>query len=230
MLALAFVIVGFGLAAFLVPEEVTQYPLPMGQVGGGVVTEMVAIEPMSELKFKNIVRQAYDYSCGSAALVTLLNSYLGMEVSEQAAMEGMLAHGEREKIIQRRGFSLLDMKRFVASMGVRAGGFRGDLNDLAGLDVPVIVPIDYGGFKHFVVFREIRDDKVFLADPSAGYIVLSTDEFAKHWDRNTLFMVYPREGESAIDKLALSDRELGVFDYDHLREDCHSKKHLRSCR
>ena len=28
------------------------------------------IEPLSEFKFRNIMRQTYDYSCGSAALTT----------------------------------------------------------------------------------------------------------------------------------------------------------------
>ena len=59
----------------------------------------------------------YDFSCGSGALVTVINSYLGLNVTEQAAMEGMMAHGEKEKIIERRGFSMLDMKRYVLTLG-----------------------------------------------------------------------------------------------------------------
>ena len=42
------------------------------------------------------------------------------------AMEGMLAHGEREKIIERRGFSLLDIKRYVESLGMRGRGGDGE--------------------------------------------------------------------------------------------------------
>ena len=98
----------------------------MAAVGGGVAPQPVTIRPYSEFKFENIVHQAYDYSCGSAALVTVINNYLGILVTEQQAMEGMLAHGEREKIIERRGFSLLDMKRYVASLGATGAGYRGD--------------------------------------------------------------------------------------------------------
>jgi predicted double-glycine peptidase len=191
----------------------------MAHIGGGIAPESAQIEPLSELKYRNIVKQAYDYSCGSAALVTLLNNYLGIQVTEQQAMEGMLAHGERDKILARRGFSLLDMKRYVLALGAGAAGFRGDISDLAQLEAPVIVPIDYAGYKHFVVLRGIRDGKAFLADPSAGHIVLSVDEFAEHWDGNTLFMVYAPEGGSTISKLALADRELGVFDQDRVRRD-----------
>lgn len=195
-----------------------QFELPQSIVGGSPITEPVRLEPHSELKFRNIVRQAFDYSCGSAALVTLLNSHLGLGVTEQQAMEGMLERGEKEKIIERRGFSLLDMKRYVASLGVEGAGFRAEVKDLRTLEHPAIVPIDYAGFKHFVVFRGVRDDLVYLADPSAGNIVISVHEFATLWDRNTLFLLYPPKNRPVLGKLALSDQELGVFDTDRIRD------------
>jgi len=218
--ALAFGIAGSGATARFEPADRPQgqYELPQSMVGGAPVTEPVQIEPHSQLKFRNIVRQAYDYSCGSAALVTLLNNYLGLEVNEQQAMEGMLERGEKEKIIERRGFSLLDMKRYVASLGVESAGFRAEVKDLMTLEHPAIVPIDYAGFKHFVVLRGIRDDLVYLADPSAGNIVLSVHEFATLWDRNTLFILYPPKNRPALQKLALTDQELGVFDMDRVRD------------
>lgn len=216
----AAVIGGFGITSQVPPEAqpVDQYELPMARVGGGAVSEPRQMKPYSEFKFKNIVRQAYDYSCGSAALVTVMNNYLGLDVTEQQAMEGMLAHGEREKIIARRGFSLLDMKRYLQTLGADAGGFRGEMSDLASLKQPAIVPIEYAGFKHFVVFRGIRDGRVFLADPSAGHIVFSTDEFAKLWETKTLFLLYPPKSQpTTLARLSLSDRELGVIDNDLIR-------------
>ena len=220
--ALAAAIGGFGVnsqhAAQPVPRE--QFELPMARVGGGTPPESVAMEPYSEFKFRHIVHQAYDYSCGSAALVTVMNNYLGLDVTEQQAMEGMLAHGERDKIIARRGFSLLDMKRYLVTLGADAAGFRGEMSDLAALKQPAVVPIDYAGFKHFVVFRGIRDDKVFIADPSVGHIVFSTKEFATLWDRNTLFLLYPPKNKpDTLSLLALTDRELGVIDGDLVRTD-----------
>jgi hypothetical protein len=91
------------------------------------------------------------------------------------------------------------------------------MNDLAQLKSPGIVPIDYAGFKHFVVFRGVRDGRVFLADPSAGHIVFSVEEFAKLWDRNTLFVLYPPKDKTTLARLSLSDRELGVIDGDLVR-------------
>lgn len=196
-----------------------EFELPMASVGGGVSPLPVTIKPYSEFKFENIVHQAYDYSCGSAALVTVINNYLGIKVTEQQAMEGMLEHGEKEKIIERRGFSLLDMKRYVASLGAKGAGFRAEMSDLETLTQPAIVPIDYAGFKHFVVFRGIRDGRVFIADPSAGHIVFSVEQFAKLWDRGTLFLLtLPESMGKPLTKLALTDRELGVIDNDSVRK------------
>ncbi|HEY0847250.1 MAG TPA: C39 family peptidase [Noviherbaspirillum sp.] len=218
--ALAFMVAGAGISSRFEPADRPQEKMELPQTlpGGGTVTQSLDVEPHVKLKFRNIVRQAFDYSCGSAALVTLLNYYVGIEVNEQQAMEGMLERGEKEKIVERRGFSLLDMKRYVASIGVESAGFRAEVKDLLTLEHPAIVPIDYAGFKHFVVLRGIRDGLVYLADPSAGNIVLNVDEFATLWDRNTLFILYPPKNRPPLEKLALTDQELGVFDMDRVRD------------
>lgn len=198
------------------PLDRFDMPTTMSVAAAGV--QNLAIEPFSELKYKNIVHQAYDYSCGSAALVTVLKYHLGIDVTEQQSMEGMMAFGEKDKIIERRGFSLLDMKRYLASIEVDSAGFHAEMADLLTLDQPGIVPIDYAGFKHFVVLRGVRGGLVFLADPAMGNITFSVDEFATLWDRNTLFLVYPQKGRAAAARLALSDNELGVTDMDRVYE------------
>jgi uncharacterized protein len=198
------------------PLDRFDIPTTMSVAATGV--QAVSIEPFSELKYKNIVHQAYDYSCGSAALVTILKYHLGIDVTEQQSMEGMMAFGEKDKIIERRGFSLLDMKRYLASLSVQSAGFRAEMADLLTLDQPGIVPIDYGGFKHFVVLRGVRGGLVFLADPAMGNISFPVDEFITLWDRNTLFLAYPPKDRPPVMKLALSDNELGVADMDRVRD------------
>jgi predicted double-glycine peptidase len=198
------------------PLDRFDIPTTMSVAATGV--QNVSMEPLSELKFKNIVHQAYDYSCGSAALVTILKYHLGIDVSEQQSMEGMMAFGEKDKIIERRGFSLLDMKRYLASIDVQGAGFRAEIADLLALDQPGIVPIDYAGFKHFVVLRGVRGGLVFLADPAMGNITFPIDEFATLWDRNTLFLAYPPKDRPPVARLALSDDELGVADMDRVRD------------
>ena len=197
-----------------------EYELNMATVNGGHSTEPVQVYPYQYYKYKHIVHQAFDYSCGSAALTTILQYHLGLNVTEKDAMEGMLEHGEKEKIIARRGFSLLDMKRYVATLGSDSGGFRATMEDLQKLGQPAIVPIDYAGFKHFVVVKGIRNDRVFIADPSAGNIAFSVGEFAKLWDKGTLFVIYPSKTRPAVQSsLALSDTDLGIISPDLIRQD-----------
>ena len=165
------------------------------------------VEPLVEQKYRNIVRQAYDYSCGSAALTTVLKYYLGRDLNERQVMEGLLHYGESERIVERRAFSMLDMKRLVTALGYPAGGFRATIEDLKELDHPAIVPIQHAGFKHFVVIRAIRDGRVFIADPAVGNFSFTLDQFAEKWDDNVLFIVFPGS-DKPFDSLELKEEDL----------------------
>ncbi len=171
----------------------------------------IRVEPLVEQKFRNIVRQAYDYSCGSAALTTVLNFYLGRSLGERQVMEGLLHYGESERIVERRAFSMLDMKRLVTALGYPAGGFRATIDDLMDLDHPAIVPINHAGFKHFVVIRTIREGRVFIADPSVGNISFTLAQFEEKWDDNVLFIVFPG-GDKPLDYLELKEEDLRYVD------------------
>lgn len=171
----------------------------------------VRVEPLVEQKFRNIVRQAYDYSCGSAALTTVLNFYLGRTLNERQVMEGLLHYGESERIVQRRAFSMLDMKRLVTALGYPSGGFKASIEDLIDLDHPAIVPIHHAGFKHFVVLRAIRDDRVYLADPAVGNISFTLAQFEEKWDDNVLFIVFPGS-DQPLDYLELKEEDLRFID------------------
>lgn len=165
------------------------------------------VEPVSAFKYKNVVRQAYDYSCGSAALTTLLDYYLGRNFQERHVMEGLLEFGEAEKIVERKGFSLLDMKRLVTALGHPAGGFKASIDDLVELEHPGIVPIEYAGFKHFVVLRDVVDNRVFIADPALGNMSFTIERFKEIWDRNVVFIIFPGDIKP-VDALAVKDEDL----------------------
>lgn len=173
--------------------------------------EEVRIKPALENQFRGIVRQAYDYSCGSAALTTLLNGYVGTKLTEQQTMEGLLRFGEYDRIVQRRSFSLLDMKRFVTALGYESGGFKGEFSDLIKQQQPVIVPISYAGFKHFVVYKAYKDGRVYVADPALGNISFDQERFKKIWENNTLFLINVPE-EQRTDLLALQDADMRHVD------------------
>jgi hypothetical protein len=171
----------------------------------------VEIEPFSIIKYRNIVRQAYDYSCGSAALTTVLQHYLGRNFQERQVMEGLLHYGENERIVSRRGFSMLDMKRLVSALGFPAGGFKAELQDLMDLDHPAIVPIEYSGFKHFVVVKEVKDGRVFIADPSKGNLTFTIERFEQAWPQKVLFVIFPGDAKP-VDGLELREEDLRYID------------------
>lgn len=171
----------------------------------------VNVKPLSQYIYRNVVHQAYDYSCGSAALTTVLNYYLGRDFREQQIMNGLLRYGEYDKIVQRRGFSLLDMKRLVTALGHPSGGYKGTFEDLMALDHPAIVPIKYAGFKHFVVVKKYKNHHVFVADPSLGNISFSEENFKSIWDNNVMFVIFPN-GFKPHSQLELADSDMRVVD------------------
>ena len=169
--------------------------------------EAVMIKPALEDQFRGIVRQAYDYSCGSAALTTILNGHAGLKLTEQQTMEGLLRYGEYERIVERRSFSLLDMKRFVTALGYESGGYKGEFSDLIKQEQPAIVPINYAGFKHFVVYKAYKDGRVYVADPALGNISFDQERFKQIWENNTLFLVnVPTEQQQNL--LALNEADM----------------------
>lgn len=180
-------------------------------VGDTLLLDRYRVEPLAKQKYRHLVRQAYDYSCGAASLTTILRYYLGVEANERQVMEALLQYGETERIVRRRAFSLLDMKRLMTAMGFPSGGFRAELSDLAALDHPAIVPIHYAGFEHFVVVRAIHDGRVFAADPAVGNISFTISRFQQVWADNVLFIVFPGE-EQPLDALALQEEDLRYID------------------
>ena len=169
------------------------------------------VTPLSVHKFRGVVRQAYDYSCGSAALTTLLNGTLGTNLTERQTMNGLLNYGERDRIIERRSFSLLDMKRFVSALGVPSGGFKATFEELSEIQKPVIVLISYGGFDHFVVYKGTKDGRVFVADPALGNISFMRERFIEVWDK-TLFMLEPDKEQASQNLLTIDDEDMRVVD------------------
>ncbi len=142
----------------------------------------VRVRSMVALRFKKVVRQGYDVSCGAASLATLLKYYYGKkEVSEKQLIGEIIKVGDREKI-KKYGFSLLELKRYAESRGYRSGGFKiKDVNKLAQLKVPAITMIRPRGYAHFVVLKGMSKGQIYYADPAFGNRSKPMEEFAKEW-------------------------------------------------
>jgi predicted double-glycine peptidase len=140
----------------------------------------VPITTFKEMHYRRVVHQKYDYSCGSAALATLLTYHYERPTLESTALKWMFAHGDQEKI-RKEGFSLLDMKRYLASIGLDGEGYRVTLDKVAQVGIPGIILVNVRGYSHFVVLKGIRGDKVLIGDPALGAKLMTREDVEKIW-------------------------------------------------
>lgn len=153
---------------------------------------LVPVRSVEEQRFAGIIRQRFDFSCGSAALATLLRHHYGDAVNEEKIFVGMWKDGDRAAI-RRVGFSLLDMKRYLAGRGLKADGFKVSLDQIAKTGVPGIALISTRNYRHFVVIKGIEGQQVLVGDPSTGLRTVPREEFQKSW--NGVFFVLNSEIE-----------------------------------
>ena len=146
----------------------------------GITDYQAPVRSMEDLKFAGVVRQRFDFSCGSAALATLLRLY-GDAHGESRAFRGMWAGGDQAQI-RRLGFSLLDMKRYLDKLGRSANGYKVTLEQVEKTGLPGIALIAPRGYRHFVVVLGVRNGEVLVGDPSLGLRVERAEEFKKNWN------------------------------------------------
>ncbi|MGY3266498.1 C39 family peptidase [Lysobacter sp. HA35] len=151
----------------------------------------VPVTSLKEARFRTTVRQQYDFSCGSAAAATLLTFQYGHPVSEAEVFQQMFSTGDPRRI-RKEGFSMLDMRRYLASQGFEADGFQLPLDKLAEEGLPAIVLLNDRGYRHFVVVKGIRGERVLLGDPSRGTRAMPRNQFERLWDNRVLFVVHNR--------------------------------------
>jgi predicted double-glycine peptidase len=168
-------------------------------IGSGIRVEP-AMRTMKDLRDYGLVKQRFDYSCGAAALATILRYGFGEKVTEREILVQLfdLLSDEQKKTSRKEGFSLLDLQRVAQARGYKAQGFRLEPKYLARLGGPVIVFIEPRGYKHFAVLRGIRADRIYLADPSRGNIRMPVHRFLASWiqdgGKGIIFVIEPKTG------------------------------------
>ena len=173
----------------LVPDAAAQAPTPLPSAPD------IGIRPVKsllEMRRDKTVVQQWDLSCGAAALATLLTYQHNDPVPEREIARGLIRREEYiahpELIEARQGFSLLDLKRYVEQRGYVGVGYgRLTFEDLIER-APIMVPVDFYGYKHFVIFLGMMGNRVLLADPAWGKRTMLRESFEKAW------LVYPEVG------------------------------------
>lgn len=160
----------------------------------------VDMRSMQELKYIETVRQGFDFSCGSAAVATLLSHHYGVPTDELEVFKEMWEQGDRQKI-RAEGFSLLDMKRYLGKRGFRADGFRIAASRLEEVGVAGIVLLDKLESPHFVVVVGARDGEVLVSDPARGIWNLPIEQLEATW--NGVFFVV--RGQASLARSHFND-------------------------
>jgi predicted double-glycine peptidase len=164
---------------------------PVTVVSSGPGSYTVRLTSLKEARYKSTIHQKYDFSCGSAAVATLLTYQYGYPVNEQVAFEQMYLHGDQAKI-NKEGFSMLDLKRFLDANGFDADGFKVPIEKLQQENLPAIVLIDEKGYHHFVVVKGMRNNRLLVGDPARGARVLSQAKFMTLWKNGLVFVIHNR--------------------------------------
>ena len=163
--------------------------LELAGVGGSYAVKVTSLK---EARFKSTTRQQFDFSCGSAALATLLTHHYNHPVTEQSVFEAMYVLGDQAKILS-EGFSLLDIKTYLNAHEFQADGFALPLNKLMESGLPAIVVIAENGYHHFVVIKGMRDGRILIGDPSNGTRAVSLASFESIWVNKLLFVIHNKQ-------------------------------------
>lgn len=144
-----------------------------------------------ELKNENMIKQEYDYSCGSATLATILKYYYDLEIDEKTVLDGVLElrglsqEDKKEFENSEMSLSFYDLANYANSLNFKAVGLSLDMDSLKKLQVPVILFVKIRKDEHFTIYKSMDENFVYLADPTFGNIKISIAKFEE--------MFYQRE-------------------------------------
>ena len=150
-----------------------------------------------QIKQANIVMQKRDYSCGAAALATILVYYWGDNVTEEQILiviANILTPEELKDRIK-KGLAISDIRRACVEMGYVSTIGTLSLQSLSESKVPLIVGLSHNKYDHFVVYRGMDCDWVYVADPIRGNIRIPIVDFASEWQKNAALVVAKEDQE-----------------------------------
>lgn len=132
------------------------------------------IKSWHELVTESVVMQEFDYSCGAAAIATILNQFYGEHVSERLVLDVL---GKASAA------TFADLSAALPKFGFKGVGLSSNFQQLTMLKVPVIVAVRFDADNdHFSVLRGIDADFVWLADSSKGNMLLPVKRFLRAWE------------------------------------------------
>lgn len=182
------------------------------------IDESAGFSSWVDMRDEGIVKQSLDYSCGPAAMATMLSQYFQIPSTEQEVLSSLEASASAWELPddwRETGVSMAVLAKIANSVGLEAIGIAVELSMLTRLNVPAIVYLEHRGFPHFSVVRGVdHRGRVQLADPSWGNQLLSQREFEKLWligasKKGKLLLLRPQPNSNIVansDYFAISSR------------------------
>jgi uncharacterized protein len=178
----------------------------------------IYIKNARQLRTEDVVLQQRDFSCGAAALATILNKFWGENVTETGILFAIATTLTPEELQDRieNGLTLTDLKRLLERFGYQAVLGRLPVEKLRESKIPLLVGITVNDFDHFVVVRGADERFVYLADPAVGKIRVPIADFEKQWQKNTVLVVIrPNRSPPADSVLFVTENERRLTDVNH---------------
>jgi predicted double-glycine peptidase len=159
-------------------------------LAAGTITE----RPRSyqDLKFQFTVRQQRDFTCGAAALASILKYHYGMPVTEEMIFWIIVNRYKPEELKQKAevGFSFEDLIFVAEKLGFKSQAAVVAISELEKLNGPVILQMNMKRFDHFSVLRKKTADIAYMSDPLFGQLTLDSKEFKEEF-KGAVLAIWP---------------------------------------
>lgn len=140
-----------------------------------------SVKSWTEFRDENVIKQKYDFSCGSSSLATILRYFFNEDIEEKEILEYLLKarglEGEKKLTKEDIALSFKDLQEYADKRGYKAAGLAMPLESLKDLKVPAIVYLEIRQYEHFSVYKGMNDKFVYLADPSFGNMKIRIEKF-----------------------------------------------------
>lgn len=191
------------------------------------------IKSWVEFRNENLVRQQYDYSCGSASLASILKyCYNEGDVTERGIIDEILkskGYALNENEVLKEGDNIIffsDLSNYAKNKGFKALGLAVDFDTLSKVKIPIIVFVSVRGIDHFSVYKGMDKEYVYLADPSFGNIKIKIHRFKEMFFQRKdlkypgkILAILPKKQDISINKNFMNTSNDSTFIYKVINQD-----------
>lgn len=148
-----------------------------------LIQSAVAADTWDDRRFRNMLRQELDMSCGAASIASLVRFYGGAALTE-ADMLLLLAEivpEQDQAAVLVDGFSLLHIKHALQTLGLDLKAATTFNNQLVRFGSPALLQLKTQQGFHFVIWHGKYRGLHWLGDPSRGDMWLTDEELELEW-------------------------------------------------